>query len=113
MLLEKIANEESTFFIDASIYDENENAITPTSLTWSLFDTEGNVINSREDVSIANLSSVVEIVLSGDDLALSNSETSAMIKRYLVVQGTYDDSNSDSRSLTEEFIFFIKNLTGI
>lgn len=82
------ATEESTYVVTASFYDENDDPVTPTTVTWTLTDEDGVVINSREDVSITPGTSV-DIVLSGDDLTCGNAAHAA---RILTVDAMY---NSD------------------
>jgi len=41
---------------------------TPTALTWSLTDDDGNVINSRTGVAIVTPGTSNAVVISGDDL---------------------------------------------
>ena len=64
-----IAIEQSTYVITASFTDETGAAVVPNSVTWTLVNGDGQVVNSRSAVSVTPASSVT-IVLSGDDLDL-------------------------------------------
>jgi hypothetical protein len=78
--------------------DTTGSAVPPNAgLTWSLFDADGNVVNSREDVAIDPAESVT-IVLSGDDLALASGETGG-VYRYLLIKGTYNSSTLGNNAL--------------
>lgn len=103
------AVEESTFIITASFTDEDGNAVTPSTLKWTLTDDAGNVINSREDVSIAPASSV-DIVLSGDDLALSGYGPAF---RILTIEGTYSSDAGSDLPLKDSVKFVVDNLVAV
>lgn len=104
--------EESSCKVTASFLDpEDDSAITPDSnILWTLRDLEGNVINSRNQVSVAPASSV-EIFLSGDDLAMTD-QTKAIEKREIIIETTYDPG-SGSINLKDSAQFAISNLNGI
>lgn len=106
------AVEESTFVITASFTDEADNPVTPNAgLVWSLTDTEGNVINAREDIGLTEATSV-DIVLQGADLALNTTKAS-VVERVLIVEGTYDSTVGNNLPLKEEARFFIDGLVKI
>lgn len=103
------AVEESTYVITASFTDEDGNAVEPEAgLTWSLYDKYGNVINEREDVTLTPATSV-DIVLSGDDLALTSNDSGV---RKLTVKGTYV-SDLGTLPLKDEVTFVVADLVGI
>ena len=76
------AIEKSTYIVNAAFEDENENPVTPAAVNWTLTDEYGGTIATGTIVP----STAVDIVLSGDDLALplTNKPT-----RLLLVEGTY------------------------
>jgi len=53
--------------------DEEDHEITPTEIKWSLTDTNGTVINSREDENVIPAASV-KITINGDDTDLQAGE---------------------------------------
>src|SRR3990172_4773823 len=101
------ANEKSTFALEMAITDENGDPLTPNTLTWTLTDLAGNVINERAGVEITTPASTVTVVLSGDDLALP--ERAAPI-RVVTLEGTYDGDLRSDLPLKEEVVFTIRNL---
>lgn len=103
------AIEESTYVITIPFVDEDSNAVTPTAATWTLSDQYGNVINSRTNVTISPLSSSVDVVLSGDDLAIGSSGAS----RRFTVKATYDSSLGTGLKLNAEVTFVITNLVNV
>lgn len=105
------AVEESTYVITVSFTDEDDNAITPITLTWTLVDTKGTVINSREDVVIGTPSSSEDIVLSGDDLQITGSNDNR--KRILAVEATYDSDAGSDLPLKQETQFIIDSLVAV
>jgi len=80
--------EKSTLAIPFYYFDCSGTAVTPTSVVWSLTDKDGNIINSREDVSIGAPANSNEIVLSGDDLELTDTDNAT---RILLVQAVFTD----------------------
>jgi hypothetical protein len=83
------AQEEGTYVIDFAWLDENGAAVTPSTMTWTLVDENGDVVNSRQDVAISGLSTTNSIVLSGLDLAIPDTDMSYRLKRYVRYAGTY------------------------
>ena len=101
------AIEESTYVITASFVDEDGDAVVPNAgLVWSLTTLEGVEVNSRTDEAIASASSV-DIVLSGDDLALVDGKDTYLI---LTVEGTYDSVLGNDLPIKDSAQFLIKNL---
>lgn len=74
IILSGKATEESSVGIKFTFTKEDGTAPTISSMTWTLTDTDGAVINGREDVSISSPTAEQTIILSGDDLALTNQE---------------------------------------
>jgi hypothetical protein len=105
-------SEESTAVFTVSFKDEDDQPSVPNSLTWKLTDGSGNVINSRTAVT-ASPASAVNIVLKGDDLALSAGVTGNAEKRFLTVYGTYDSSYGSGLPYKHEVGFPIANLIAI
>jgi len=101
------AVEESTYIVTATFLDEDENLVVPNTMTWSLTDIDGTVVNSREDVS-ETPASVVSIVLTGDDLAVSGDRT-----RVVTVSATYDSSYGSGLYLKAAALFDIENLVAV
>jgi len=108
--LTTIATEESTYIITASFIDEDDNTVVPKSATWSLTDTSGTVINSRQNVVISSLAASVDIVLSGDDLIVDNNRNTT---RILTIKAVYDSNSGSDLPLNDEIYFNIENLVYI
>lgn len=105
--LENNAVEKSTYVINMSFKDENGTAVTPGTLTWTLTDTKGRVINSRENVAVSVPTSSENVVLYGDDLALSqNDNRTRVFTAYATWSGTY----GASLPLRNECEFMIESL---
>ena len=86
-VLTTYAKEKGTYVVSAAFTDEDGNAETPKTLTWTLTDENGTVINSRLDVSVSSPTSSEDIVLSGDDLSL---DVGIGIYRVVLFEWTYD-----------------------
>jgi hypothetical protein len=106
------AKEKSTYIITAAFTDENGDAVAPTTLTWTLTDEAGAVINSRENVAVAGPASSEDIVLSGDDLALQSGETTRGVWIF-TVEGTYDSDAGSDLPLNDEIRFIVDGLIAV
>lgn len=105
------ASEESTLVINYAFTDEDSVAATPVSATWTLSDCEGAIINNREDVTIASLSTSIDIVVSGDDLAMQSANDDG--HRVFLVKGTYNSTLGSGLPFTDQCDFFIEGFVGI
>lgn len=83
--LTKKAVEKSTYIVQASFKDEDENPVTPDSLQWTLSDEFGSAIVSASPAG----TTPIDIILSGDDLALADTDHPI---RLLTVEGTYSSA---------------------
>lgn len=106
------AEEESTYIVTAAFTDEDGNDAVPDTITWTLTDIAGNVINSRAAVSYNSPASSVDIVLSGDDLALQAGETGNVV-RVLTIEATYDSDAGSDLPLKDTATFLIKNIEAV
>jgi hypothetical protein len=104
------AIEEGTYVITARFTDENGAAEIPTAITWSLLDLDGNVINSRNKVVIAAPATTVTVVLSGNDLSLTASDSR---DRRFLVEATYTSTLGAGLPLKKEYNFSIDGLVGV
>ena len=105
------AGEKSTLVITATITDENGDPETPTAATWTLSDLDGNVINSRDAVAIAVPASEMDIVLSGNDLALQSATDTG--RRAFLLKATYNSALANNLPLNEEIQFDVLDFVKI
>jgi len=92
---DKSAIEESTFAATVVFTDVDGDSVTPDSISWTLTNDAGTVINSREDVAIGSPAASVDITLQGDDLAMLTGEGRTAM-RYLTVDEVYDSDLADN-----------------
>lgn len=105
------AEERSTFIVEASFFDDDGDAVTPNADTikWTLTNASGaTVINSRNLVDIAS-AATVDIVLTGDDLEILESEHGPKIKRIITIQAEYDSDAGTDLNLRDAGIFNVVN----
>ena len=102
------ATEGSTYEIVVALTDETGAAITPSTLTWSLRDDIGTIVNSRDGV-VATCSTSISIVLGADDLVYGENST----KRFVTYEGTYSSSLGSGLPIVAEDWFEIENVTGL
>jgi hypothetical protein len=103
--------EKSTAVITVSFSDEDGNAVAPDSMTWTLTDRNGNVINSRQDVVLSSPTSTEVIVLSGDDLQIVDSDDDGV--RILTFEGTYTSALGSGLPLVDACSFVVENLKAV
>ena len=96
------SQEGNTVVIPCSFFDENGNAVVPTSIIWSLSDDNGNIVNFRLDQKIAVPAASVNIVLSGSDVMRMVFDD---LIRYLKVSGTYNSSNGTGLTVAGQYRF--------
>lgn len=108
-ILTSYAVEKCTFAVGCALADENGDAVTPDSITWSLVDDNGNVINSLEDQGVATPTASSTIVLSGDDLQLRDQNKDYEM-RYLEVAAMIDSDLGDDLPVKERCEFKVINL---
>jgi hypothetical protein len=104
------AGENSTYVVRLTFTDEDGAAETPATITWTLTDRAGTVVNSRLDVAVAAPASTVDIVLSGNDLALAGYSG---MRRILTVEATYSSALGASLPLRAECWFHIEPLAAV
>ncbi|RLJ04012.1 MAG: hypothetical protein DRP08_02600 [Candidatus Aenigmatarchaeota archaeon] len=109
-ILPELAIEKSTYVIIVTFTDEDGDALTPNEVNWDLTNLSGGEINSRTGVSVTPASSV-NIVLSGDDLAIYATGDSEM--RELTVYGTYNSSYGNNLPYKAAVKFGIINLVAV
>lgn len=84
------AIEEGTYVITVTFMEDGV-VVTPDSFYWSLTNSAGAIINSRDEIEISTPGSSEDIYLSGDDLAMETI-TDQYEKRRLVIEGLYTPS---------------------
>ena len=103
--LDEKAPEKGTYVVDVTFKDEDKFVVAPKTMKWSLTDSYGTAINVKTETKIETPGSTETIVLTGNDLWLS--EGLGLI-RVLSFVGTYDSSTASDLALTEEVWFEIK-----
>ncbi len=109
VIISTAAREGSTFVITCTFKDETGTAVSPDTMTWTLTDTDGNIINGRDGVTIASPSASEVIVLSGSDLPVINGDRLLI----LTLEGTYTSVNGAGLPLKEQVQFSVKDLTAV
>lgn len=102
--------EEATLVVTVAWLDDASAAVTPSAATWTLTDTDGRIVNSRENVAITGLSTSNAIVLSGADLALPSTLNGP--QRVLLVEYTYSSSAGSDLPGKAQCVFTIEDLVG-
>jgi len=108
-------DEKSAGVITVAFKDEDGDDLTPTSIKWTLTTTDGvTIINEREQKAVVTPAASIEILLSGDDLALLTAEVSdRTVARKLTIEAVYDSDLGDDLPLNSEKSFSVRNLAYI
>ena len=108
-------DEESSGSIVVEFEDRDGDDVIPTSIKWTLTTTDGvTIINEREQVAVVIPAASIEILLSGDDLALLTAEVSdRTVARKLTIEAVYDSDLGDDLPLNSEKSFSVRNLAYI
>lgn len=102
--------EQGTAVVDLSFQDEGGNAVIPVSVTWTLTDAAGTVVNSRSQVALTP-ASTVSVVLKGDDLTLGGAYLGTV--RKLLVEATYNSTLGSGLPLKEEITFVVEDFVAV
>lgn len=104
------AVEQSTYVVTIAFTDEDGNAVAPDTATWTLTDDEGTVINLRQDVTISSPSATEEVLLTGDDLAITDTYSP---RRIFTIEATYTSGTFGAGlPLTGAAQFTVERLVG-
>ena len=104
-----IPNEKGTAVLGVAFTDEDDSAVTPSTITWTLTDINGTIINNRDAESITPASSI-NIVMSGDDLAL---DAGVGDTRIVTVEWVYTSSYGVGLPGKDQAKFSIKDLVAV
>jgi len=105
------ATEESTYVVSAAFTDEDGDDLIPTSITWTLTDIDGTVINEREDVEVGTPAATVYIVLTGDDLEVTTGSANPV--RIVTVSAVYNSTYGSGLYLKAAATFEVENLIAV
>lgn len=83
------ATEGSTYVVTAAFTDEDGDAVVPASITWTLTDSQGSVINERDGVEVETPAASVDILLQGADLEADPSGGGYLL---FTIDATYNSS---------------------
>ena len=105
--LDTHAREEGTYHIVAAFTDEDGTDVAPTAITWTLSDTDGNIINGRSAVAVAVPATSNTITLAGTDLSVVSGQS---LERLFLIEWTYNSSYGTGLSDKEQATFMIDDL---
>jgi len=107
--LNEIPAEGGTIVITVAFTDEDGSAEIPKTLTKTLTNSSGTVINGMDATACTGLAASMVFVLSGADLALADNDR----VRHFLLEGTYDSTNGTDLPIKVEAVFSVQNLIGI
>ena len=101
------APEEGSYPIAFTLRDFNGNTLIPDFINWTLTDKKGNIINSREEVSITAAEDSI-ILVQGDDLKIGHYG----IDRFVLVKYAYTSTLGNGIPDNEQIFFQIEDHRG-
>lgn len=109
LTVNKRANERSTYGLTITFLDESGEALTPSSITWTLTDSAGVLINGRDSVVVSPASSIL-IVLSGADLPI---DPGLSTQRVITIEAVYSSSIGSDLPFKDQVTFGMNDLVAI
>ena len=103
------AGEESSFPLEIDFTDEERVAVIPNVIIWSLYDEDGAIVNSRENVNVPPVASI-KILIEGDDLVLPDIEKP---ERRALIEWEYNSTFGTNIPKKVEYVFEIENLLNL
>lgn len=95
-----------------SFADAAGTAMTPTSATWSLYDQDGSVVNSRSAVTISGMSSTINITTTSADNVYNAKRSKGVCRRYMLVSAVYTSAYGTGLTLNGWFQWDIEQPLG-
>jgi predicted NAD/FAD-dependent oxidoreductase len=105
--------EESSGCVTIRFRDRDDQPVTPNGANWTLTDEDGAVINSRENILISSPATQEEILLQGNDLAISSGFSGTAEKRIFTVQASYDSDLGNGLPLNDQLVFYVDALIAV
>lgn len=91
----------STAGFEVSFFDDTDTAVTPNSITWTLYNKERDIVNGREAVAVTPAETVT-ITVSGNDHLYTDGSV-----RILEVTAIYDSSLGQDLPMVDEIVYRI------
>lgn len=107
--LSKVAEEEGSYTIKLTFKDEDGVAFAPSALIWTLMTEDGQILNSRYRISVAEPAAITYITMSGDDLQLVDKRF-MYETRVFTLEGTYNSTYGNSLPIKRQYFFKVRNL---
>jgi len=104
------AREENSYTVVCTFTDEDDNGCVPNTLTWTLTDMDGNIINGRDAVSESPTATAENILLGPTDTTIIAGKTN---ERLFLAEWTYASDYGTGLYGKEQAIFVIDNLLHI
>jgi hypothetical protein len=112
------APEKGSIGIQVTFVDEDDVALIPTAITWTLTNRPPRgeaptVVNGREDESVSVPASVITVVLSGNDLSFLDSageDEAVLVERVFTVEYVYTSDLGSGLPGKAQYIFALERL---
>jgi len=116
----KQVTERGTIVFHVSWKDASGELRSPSRAFWSLTDKWGNVINDRSNIPVTSLKPQIDVVLSGDDLKISDNDLPLAengrckyAERFFTILYYYDSDLGAELSGTTQVPFGVIDLVAI
>ena len=104
------AREENSYTISMQFKDEDGTTCTAETLTWTLTDMDGNIINSRDGESVTPSSTTETVTLTPSDTTIVAGQSN---ERLFLAEWTYDSDYGTGLTGKKQAIFIIDDLLHI
>ena len=101
-------NDGTAVVATATFTDEAGEPVTPDSITWSLFDPDGAIVNELEDEGIVTPAASVDVLIEG-----ANNLYSDGYKRTIVFQAVVDLVAGNNQASNESATYQILDIHGV
>lgn len=92
----------------ATFTDEAGDAVIPDSITWSLYDQDGTIVNSKEDVAVVTPAASVDVLIEGENNLYSGGH-----KRTIVFKAVVDLAAGNNQDSNESATYQILDIPGV
>ena len=106
----KHAREENSYTVSMQFSDEDGTTCTCETLTWTLTDMDGNIINGRDGVSVTPSATTETVTLTPSDTTIVSGQNN---ERLFLAEWTYNSDYGTGLTGKEQAIFIVNELLHI
>lgn len=97
-------NDKSTAYLKITLYDKDGVPASPSSATYTLLNSDGEVVNSRQDVGIVFSNGVTTITLDHEDNTMTDPLNNSREWRYVDIVAVYGPQDEFHRRFAYQLV---------